>query len=134
MNAARPFSGTRLTIYLSRRVLELRPRKTQADIATQAGFTSANMVSMIKAGQCRLPIDRVSALASALEMDPAYLLLLALEQMMGDTEAAAITAILRNSVTASEMGWVNAIREASDKSDPPLTKRGRAAITGLFGK
>jgi hypothetical protein len=92
------------------------------------------MLAMIKAGSNRLPIDRVSALARALDADPAYLLLLALEQMVGSTEAQAITTILSTAVTQNEMGWVEAIRDASDMGDPPLTRRGRTAIFGVFGK
>lgn len=134
MSARKPFAGTRLIAYLTKRILELRPTKTQAEIASQAGFINVNMLAMIKAGSNRLPLDRVSALAKALEADPAYLLLLALEQMIGSTEAQAIVSILSTAVTQNEMGWVEAIREASSMSDPPLTKRGRAAIFGVFGK
>jgi hypothetical protein len=62
------------------------------------------------------------------------LLLLALEQMVGSTEAQAIVSILSTAVTKNEMAWVEAIRQASGMSDPPLTRRGRAAISGVFGK
>lgn len=134
MNAARPFAGTRLPSFVAKSVLALKPRKTQAEIATQAGFTSANMISMLKAGSIRLPLDRVQPLASALEVDPAYLMLLALEQMVGDTDAKAIVEILGGAVTRNEMGWIEAIRVASEMVDPPLTKRGRTAIFGIFGK
>ncbi len=133
MIAGRPFAASRLVKYLSKRILELRP-KTQAQIATEGGFIHVNMVAMIKAGTTRLPIDRVPALAKALDCDPAYLLLLALEQMTGSTEAKALLDIMTTLVTKHEMEWIAAIREASDVSDPPLTKRGRAAIFGIFGK
>lgn len=133
MLVGRPFASSRLVKYLSKRILQLRP-KTQAQIATEAGFVSVNMLSIIKAGSTRLPLDRVPALAKALECDPAYLLLLTLEQMMGSTEARALLEIMTTLVTKNEMEWVAAIREASDLSDPPLTKRGRAAILGIFGK
>jgi len=36
--SGKPYAGTRLAKYLERRVLELRPTKTQATIATEAGF------------------------------------------------------------------------------------------------
>lgn len=133
MSAGRPFAASRLVKYLSKRILELRP-KTQAQIATEAGFVNVNMLAMIKAGTTRLPLDRVPALAKALEGDPAYLLLLALEQMTGSTEARALLSIMTSMVTKNEMEWIAAIREASDLADPPLTKRGRTAIFGIFGK
>jgi hypothetical protein len=133
MSPRKPFAATRLTEYLAKRVLELRPKK-QSEIASQAGFVNANMVTMIKQGSTRLPLDRVVPLAKALEADPAYLLLLALEQMVGRTDANAIMSVMSTSVTQNEMGWVTAVREASGLTDPPLTRRGRAAIFGVFGK
>lgn len=134
MNAARPFAATRLTSFLAKRVLELRPRKTQAEIATQAGFTNANVMSMLKAGSIRLPHDRVVPLANALEVDATFLMLLSLEQAVGDTDAKAILEVFSRAVTSHELVWVLAIREASGMTDPPLTKRGRTAIFGVFGK
>lgn len=134
MNAARPFAGTRLPSFIATSVLALKSQKTQAEIATQAGFPSANMMSMLKAGTNRLPLDRVHPLALALEVDPSFLMLLALEQMVGDTDAKAIVEILSGAVTRNETGWIQAIREASGLTDPRLTKRGRTAIFGIFGK
>jgi hypothetical protein len=134
MNAARPFAGTRLPAFIAKSVLALKPKKTQAEIATQAGFTNANVMSMLKAGSIRLPLDRVQPLANALEVDPAYLMLLSLEQMVGDTDAKAIVEILSGAVTRNEMGWIEALREASGLTNPSLTKRGRTAIFGIFGK
>lgn len=134
MNAARPFAGTKLTAYLATRILELRPKKSQAEIATEAGFTNANVMSMLKAGSIRLPLDRVPALAAALEVDPRYLFLLAIEQLAGDTTAMAIEKIFSTVVTENELDWVHAVREASDGTNPSLTRRGRTAIFGVFGK
>lgn len=133
MSPGKPLAATRLAKYVSKRVLELRP-KTQAQIATEAGFVNVNMLAMIKLGSTRLPLDRVLPLAKALDVDPAYLLLLALDQMLGSTEAQALVTVMNTAVTQNEMGWIMALREASDVSDPPLTKRGRAAIFGIFGR
>ena len=71
-----------------------------------------NMVTMIKKGSTKLPIDRVPALAKALEFDPALLLRLALEQSEGSTAAAAIYEIIGQPITKNEMAWINEIREA----------------------
>jgi hypothetical protein len=59
---------------------------------------------------------------------------LALEQAVGQTAAAAVTEIFGTPVTANERGWVEAIREASDNSDPRLTSRSQAAINAIFGR
>jgi transcriptional regulator with XRE-family HTH domain len=132
--AKKPYEDTRLAKYLEQRVLELKPKKTQADIAAEAGFVSANMIAMLKRGSNKVPLDRVPALAMALDCDPAWLLRLALEQTEGDTAARAIVEILGAPVPKNEMGWIMAIREASGDSDPRLATRGRAAIRSVCGK
>ena len=132
--AKKPYADTRLAKFLETRLLELKHKKTQAEIAEEAGFVNPNMVTMIKKGATKLPIDRVPALAKALESDPALLLRLALEQSEGSTAAAAIYEIIGQPITKNEMAWINEIREASGDTDPRMTSRAAAAIRGVFGK
>lgn len=134
MPARQPFADTTLPPYLEKRILELRPIKNQAEIAAQAGFKSLNMLALIKSGAARLPLDRVPALAAALDIDPARLFQLALEQWAGSSAARAISAIFGTVVTANEVGWLEVIREASDNSDPTITTRARSAVRAIFGK
>ena len=130
----KPYEKTRLADYIERRVLELKPKKTQAEIAVEAGYVNANMMTMIKQGPSKVALDRVPALARALECDPAYLMGLALEQAIGQTAAEAVVEIFGVPVTISERGWIEAIREASGHSDPRLTSRSQAAINAIFGR
>ena len=132
--AKKPYADTRLAKFLDTRLLELKHKKTQAEIAEEAGFVNPNMVTMIKKGATKLPIDRVPALAKALESDPALLLRLALEQSEGSTAATAIFEIIGQPVTKNEMAWINEVREASGDADPRLTSRASAAMSGVFGK
>lgn len=134
MTPKKPFEDTRLAQYLERRVLELKPRKTQSEIAAQAGFVNPNMVTMIKQGKSKAALDRIPALASALECDPGFLMRLALEQAVGRTAAAAVIEIFGTPVSEHERGWIEAIRTASDNSDPRLTSRSQAAINAIFGR
>lgn len=55
---------------------------------------NGNFLSVLKAGNSKLALDRVPALASALECDPALLMRLALEQAVGSTAALALQEIL----------------------------------------
>jgi hypothetical protein len=59
---------------------------------------------------------------------------LALEQAVGQTAEAAVTEIFGTPVTANERGWIEAIRAASDNSDPRFTSRSQAAINTIFGR
>ncbi len=132
--AKKPYEQSRLAKYIEQRVLELKGRKTQGEIAAEAGFVNPNMLTMLKQGAMKVPLDRVPALAQALDCDPAWLLRLALEQGEGSTAAAAIHEIMGPMVTANERVWLAEIRDASGDSDPRLTSRSRATLRGIFGK
>ncbi|MDQ6436612.1 helix-turn-helix transcriptional regulator [Mesorhizobium sp. LHD-90] len=129
----RPFANTNLARFLEKRILELRPRKSQKQIADEAGFLSVNMLSMIKSGTSRLPLDRVPALAKSLECDPARLFVLALEQQ-DNALAVVVREILRIAVSANEAAWIEELRDASDHSDPTLTTKARRSLRAVFGK
>src|SRR6056297_3788862 len=127
----KPYQDTELAKYVERRVLELKSKKTQVEIASEAGYPNANMVSMVKSGASKLALDRVPSMARALECDPAYLMRLALEQAVGRTAATAVVEIFGSPISANEQGWIEAIRAASDNSDPRLTSRAQAAINAI---
>ncbi|WP_322864908.1 XRE family transcriptional regulator [Aquicoccus sp. G2-2] len=130
----KPHADTRLAKYVERRVLELKAKKSQAEIAAQAGYSNPNMITMIKQGASKLALDRVPALARALECDPAYMMQLALEQAIGPTAAKAVVEIFGDPVTVNERGWLKEIRQASDHTDPRLTSRSQAALRAMFGR
>jgi hypothetical protein len=134
MTNGRPYAESRLAAFISRRILELKPRKSQIEIATEAGFVNPNMVSLIKSGASKVPLDRVPALARALEVDPKLLFLMALEQAGGETMRLAAEEIFGTIVSRNEVAWLSEIRDASGHTDPALTSRARAAIRGIFGK
>lgn len=130
----KPHQDSQIAIYISRRVLELKAKKSQGQIAEEAGFPNANMITMMKQGVSKLAIDRVPAMARALECDPAYLMRLAMAQAHGETAAQALIEIFGTPVSANEHGWLDAIRDASENSDPRLTSRSLATLRSIFGK
>lgn len=128
-----PYSESRLAKYVQKRVLEMRPKK-QREIAAEAGFVNANMLSMIKSGATRMPLDRVPALAKALDCDPRLLFQMAIEQAGYETAGAAIEEIFGAVVSRNEVAWLEELRDASAHADPALTTRARSAIRAIFGK
>nr|WP_309504078.1 helix-turn-helix transcriptional regulator [uncultured Roseovarius sp.] len=130
----KPHEDTRLAKYVERRVLELKSKKTQAEIAEQAGFVNPNMITMIKQGRSKVALDRVPALARALEAVPAQMMRLALEQAIGQPSAEAVVEIFGEPVTDNELGWLRAIRDASHNSDPRITSRTLGTIRTMFGR
>ena len=133
-NGTKPYAGTRLVAYLQKRILELRPRKSQIEIAAEAGFTAVNTLAMIKSGSTKLPLDRVSALAKALEDDPAKIFRMALEQLGEGTTQAAIEQIFGDVVTSNERAWLRCLRDASSNSDPTLTSKAERALRAIFNR
>lgn len=129
-----PYANTATARLIADRIRDLSHRKTQAEIASEAGFGNANMMTFLKNGRNKVPLDRVPSLAKALEVDPAYLMRLALDQAVGATAAKAITEIFGTPATENECGWLTELRDASENTDPRLTARSRATLRGIFGK
>lgn len=132
--ATKPHADTRLAKFVSQRIADLNGTKTQAEIAAEAGFLNANVLSMIKSGSTKLALDRVPQLAKALECDPAFLLRLTMEQSLGVTAAKAVGEIFGSPLTANEREWIAEIRDASGETDPRLTARSRARLREIFGR
>ena len=126
--AAKPYADTRLVKFLEKRILELKPRKTQSAIASEAGFPQTNMLANIKTGANKLPLDRVPG------SDPKLLFMMAVEQLGEDTTALAIRNIFGTIVSDNELDWIGELRSASDHADPSLTAKSRSAIRAIFNK
>ena len=129
----RPYEDTEAAMFISKSIAALSAKKSQLKIAIEAGFPNPNMLSMIKNGSNRVPFDRVADLAKALEVDPAFLLRLAMKQSPDDALALAILEIYDEPITKNERGWIKVIREASGDTDPPVTTRRRRLVAALFG-
>lgn len=129
-----PYEDSDAAKFLRDRIQALSHRKTQAEIAAEAGFTNPNMITILKSGRSKIPLDRLPSLAKALECDPAFLMRLALVQAVGRTAALAIGDIFGTAVTENEQGWLEELRDASGNTDPRLTARSRATLRGIFGK
>lgn len=129
-----PYQNSPTARLIADRIHDLSHRKTQAEIASEAGFANANMMTFLKNGKNKVPLDRVPSLAKALEVDPAYLMRLAIDQAVGSTAAKAIVDIFGTPATENERNWLVELRDAPDDSDPRLTARSRAALRGIFGK
>lgn len=78
-NVTNPYQNTSTARLIADRIRDLAHRKTQAEIASEAGFPNAKMMTFLKNGRNQVQLDRVPSLAKALEVDPAYLMRLALE-------------------------------------------------------
>ncbi|MER8857022.1 XRE family transcriptional regulator [Mesorhizobium sp. M0757] len=132
--SGQPNADTGIAKFIDRRIDQLKGRKSQRDIAVEAGFTNVNFVSMLKSGAAKVPFDRVPGLAKALECDPARLFLLALEQYFESSALVAIKQIFGTVVSENEVSWIEVLRKASDNTDPPVTAKRAKILRAIFGK
>lgn len=124
---AKTFENTSMAAYLRDRIDELAPRKSQRDIAIEAGYDKPNIISMFKRGETKVPFDKVPALSKALEVDMVKFLRLFLEQP-GGFAPDAIDSLLANLVTDNEMAVVEAFRDATNGRNPRVTSAQRKEI------
>lgn len=61
----KPHQDTQLAKYVEHRILELRSRKTQVEIAAMAGFVNPNMITMIKQGNRNMALEHASVDANS---------------------------------------------------------------------
>jgi hypothetical protein len=96
----KPYEDSPAAQLINSRIWELSTKKTQAAIASQVGFPNANMLTHLKSGRAKVPLDRVLPLAEALEIEPSLLMRLALDQAVGSSVAKKIVEIFTVSVNA----------------------------------
>lgn len=126
-NGTRP---SRLAALVDRRLIE--KNASQREIAEKVGFKNQNMITMVKTGTAKLALDRVPAMARALDVDPSHLFRLALEQFYDKAGLKALTDILDAPLSRNEQAILNHIREVSDNSDPALTEETQEKLTAIF--
>lgn len=94
--------------------------KTQAQIAGEVGYDRPNLISMIKAGQTKLPVQKIGAFAKALGVDPAFMFRLVMSEYSPATWEAMNEIQGAIPVTQNERGILEAIRKLSRGTDPKL--------------
>lgn len=82
----------------------------QKDIAHKAGFEQPNIITMIKQGKTRLPLDKVGPLAKALAIDPLILLEMCFEEYHPRTWKA-IAPYMASAITEDERKLLAALRK-----------------------
>ena len=104
---------------------------TQSDIADRVGLKHSNILTMIKQGITRVPIDRIPALAQTLGIDQATLLLTAIKEYhRGAFDLLCDT--LGLPFTKAEMELVVMFRMATMSDEIELDGSFRKALEGLL--
>jgi len=107
--------------------------KTQAQIAREVGYGQRpNLVSMIKSGQSKLPVQKIGAFAKALGVDPAFLFKLVMSEYSPATWAAINEIEGAIPVTHNERTILEEIRTLSANGDPKLQTTGQHRALKAF--
>ena len=100
---------------------------TNQEVADLVGYPNGNVMSMIKKGRTKLPLERVPAMAEALAVDKAKLMRMVMREYMPDT-LKAIETCLGATVTRNELALIEIWRDATNNNDPEIPEN---AIQGL---
>lgn len=120
---------------LLREYIDASP-KTQREIAAEIGYDHPNVISMLKQGHMKLPLDKAPAMAAALDVDKATLL----NDVLREYHPKAYIAILQclgPILTDNEAALVACARDFSGGVVPPLNaelEEGLAALLRPYDK
>lgn len=105
--------------------------KTQREIAAECGFETPNIITMFKNGSTKVPLNRIGALAKALDADPAHMLRLAMQEYMPNTWESIEDTLKCTLLTANELKLIRAYREATGNADPEAVVINRDSVIAV---
>lgn len=133
---AKPVSTSttsKIATYLANQIKALEGIKSQREIALEMGYPKGNIISMFKTGEVKVPLDKIPALAKAINVDPAFLFRLAMEQYWPAMNEA-ISAIFGAITTLNQRAILARIAELTGEDDPELTPELDAKLKKAFQK
>lgn len=86
--------------------------KTQTEIAREMGFSTPNLITMIKKGAVKLPMAQVMPMAKALGIDPLHLYKMAMQEYYPESWAMVETMLRQPVLTANELTLIDVIRQS----------------------
>ena len=95
--------------------------KSQRVIAAECGYPNPNIITMFKKGSTKVPLDKVDAMAKALNADPRHLLRLAMMEYQPEAWAVIVRVMgMGVSVTDAEVAVLELARQAGHGRTPCL--------------
>ncbi|WP_297478256.1 helix-turn-helix transcriptional regulator [Ferrovum sp.] len=86
--------------------------KMQREIAEEAGFENPNVITMIKQGRTKIPLEKVGKLAKALSIDPIFLFKMTLAEYQPVTMEAINSMFDQEPLTENELEIIRIVRSA----------------------
>lgn len=126
-----PFADKNITRYISAQIDLLKKDKSAREIAAEMGYNNANIISMFKRGESRVPLEKIPSLARALHVDVRHLFRLAMEDYWPG-QRKALEEIFGTSITANEAQILEEIRRLTGNQDIALTADVRRRLHAAF--
>jgi len=104
---------------------------TQREIAAHAGFNSPNIVSMLKTGETRVPLNRIPALARTLGMNEREFLLVAIAEYHPGVHEVLVD-VLGLPLSDAEIAVVVMFRMAGLRGEIEIEGAFRTALESLL--
>lgn len=123
-------TGVSPTTAFLRDAIENSP-KTQREIAEAAGFAHPNALSMMKTGECKVPISRIPALSAALKVDTKRFLQIAMREYHPEIWMT-LDEFMRPSLSPIEEDILETYHLALIDYDIPWTDELKHALTSVF--
>ena len=127
------YGNTKIAKYLAKRIESLSGIKSQKQIAREIGYVRPNVLSMMKTGESKVPLEKVPALAEALGCDVGHLMRLGLEQYWPD-KLDVIQEVFGRVVTAHRWEIVQIFRQETRNLDPGMDEARIAELRLLFSR
>jgi transcriptional regulator with XRE-family HTH domain len=125
------FAETKTAQYISKQIDALSSVRSQREIADLVGWPQPNILSMIKRGEVKPPLEKVPALAKALSVDPALLMKFVLQDHHSELFEALVDT-LGLLATKEEIELLQFVRSVTNDTVPSLTELHKAALTQVF--
>ncbi|WP_027478664.1 hypothetical protein [Curvibacter gracilis] len=105
--------------------------KSPSQIANEADLSSPNLLQLVGEGRAKLPVQHVQAVATALGVDPAYLVRLVVTEYLPGVWEVVEQALQGTALTANERKLVDAYRQVTGNSDAVPTVIDRDAVLAI---
>jgi transcriptional regulator with XRE-family HTH domain len=106
--------------------------KTQREVAREVGYEKPNVVSMMKQGQTRIPLEKAPLFARACGVDPTFFLRLVLEEYHPEA-AKIIHDTLGEPPTENERKLIDLYRRAAPLTEIEITPARETALLEALG-
>ena len=104
---------------------------TQREIAARVGFKNPNIISMMKTGETRIPLDRIPALAQTLGMNEQEFLMLAIQEYHPGVHEVLFD-VLGLPLSEAELAILTMFRMATLRGEIEVEGPFKQALEGLL--